>query len=276
MNEFGLSDNAMRVFRETPKYCLEKETVDECFQRVAKEYAKNEGDYELAYNLLKEHKWRPNTPVFFNSGSKHKVFAACYVADVSDSMDSIYDTANVARKIFQHGSGIGIPIGNLRERDGFIFEGEGPKEGFVDAVPESRSSGPIVFMKLYDAVAETTRSGGRVRRAAILCAMQVSHPDILEFISSKKIDNTLSNMNISVAISDDFMERLQTNTPFELKSVYSGETVREIDPNDIWDALVDMSWQTADPGILFIDNINRMNALKKTTQCVCSNPCGEN
>jgi ribonucleoside-diphosphate reductase alpha chain len=105
--------------------------------------------------------------------------------------------------------------------------------------------------------------------------MPVSHPDILDFIKCKKTDGSLSNMNISVSITDEFMERLNTNTPFELKSVYDDKRIYEIDPNIIWDNIVDMSWKTADPGILFLDNINKYNVLKKTLKIKSTNPCGE-
>jgi ribonucleoside-diphosphate reductase alpha chain len=184
-------------------------------------------------------------------------------------MDDIYEKANIARKIFQYGSGVGIPIGNLREENAYIYEGENDKP------PEGRSSGPLTFMKLYDAIGETTKSGGRVRRAAILCSMPVWHPDIIKFIKVKKEDGRLNNMNISVSITDKFMQSLKDNIPFKLISPYMGKEKDDIDPNVIWDNLCKNAWESADPGVLFIDTINKYNPLKKDVLIETPNPCGE-
>jgi ribonucleoside-diphosphate reductase alpha chain len=204
-----------------------------------------------------------------NAGTDHKVFSACYVVGLEDSMQSIYDMANVARHIFQYGAGIGIPIGNLRESDAYIYEGNRERP------PEGQSSGPITFMKLYDAVGETTKSGGRVRRAAILCSMNVWHPDIIDFISCKEIDGRLSNMNISVNMTDNFFEALRDKTPFTLTSPDDINRVKKIDPQEIWNRLADMAHKTADPGIIFIDTVNKYNPLIKDFLIECTNPCGE-
>lgn len=265
---FGLSDNAIQVFKNL--YSFQSETIDDTFKRVAKEFATNENEEEIAYNLLAEGIWRPNTPTFLNAGTNHKIFSACFTAGLEDSMDSIYDIANTARKIFQHGSGIGIPIGNLRESDAYIYEGD------RSTPPEGRSSGPIVFMKLYDAVGETTKSGGRVRRAAILCAMAVWHPDIMKFINCKEEDGRLTNMNISVSVTDEFMKCLKDGIPFSLRSPADGSIVGEIDSTELWDRLAYMNWKSADPGILFIDNINKYNPLKSKILIDVCNPCGKN
>jgi ribonucleoside-diphosphate reductase alpha chain len=264
-----LSDNAKKIFETL--YSKEKETIDDTFSRVAKEFAVTEVQEKLAFDLQKNNMWRPNTPTYFNAGKKDKdkIFSACYVVSLEDSMDSIYDIANVARKIFQFGSGIGIPIGNLREKEAYIYEGE------PEQPPEGKSSGPIVFMKLYDSVGETTRSGGRVRRAAILCSMRIDHPDIEDFIVCKDIDGTLSNMNISVNITDKFIKSLEDKISFELVSVSNGETVKTIDSQKLWELLVDCAWKTADPGVLFIDNINKFNVLKSIKLIETPNPCGE-
>jgi ribonucleoside-diphosphate reductase alpha chain len=258
-----LSDNAKKVFKDL--YSLSNETIDGTFKRVAKEFGKE----DIAYELLSNNKWRPCTPVFLNAGSKHRIFSACFVVDLIDSMNSIYDVANVARKIFQFGAGIGIPIGNLREQNADIFEGDRSQ------VPEGKSSGPICFMKLFDAVGESTKSGGRVRRAAILCAMSVNHPDVLDYIQCKEKDGTFANMNISVNITDDFMLALEDNVSFDLISPNTGEKVKTVDANDLWEQFVYMNWKTADPGIIFIDNMNKYNPLKSKKNIECTNPCGE-
>lgn len=262
-----LSDNARRIFETL--YSFQNETIEDTFRRVANEFGNNEEEVERAYQLMLQGVWRPNTPVFLNAGKEEKVFSACYVVGLEDSMHSIYDIANVARKIFQYGSGIGIPIGNLREKEAYIYEGDPSRP------PEGKSSGPITFMKLYDAVGETTKSGGRVRRAAIMCAMQVWHPDIMEFISCKEEDGRLSNMNISVSITDKFMRSLEDRTPFELYTPYGGHLAGTINPEEVWDKLVEMSWKSADPGVIYLDNMNKFNTLKKRFLIETTNPCGE-
>jgi len=267
MSNYGLSENAIRIFDTL--YSFQDETIEGTFRRVAKEFANNDKEEQLAFDLLASGIWRPNTPVFLNAGKQEKVFSACYVVGLEDTMDSIYDVANVARKIFQHGSGIGIPIGNLRERDSYIYEGDPTKP------PEGKSSGPITFMKLYDAVGETTKSGGRVRRAAIMCAMPVWHPDIMEFITCKEEDGRLSNMNISVSVTDKFMQALKDRVPFELYTPHSKQMVGTVDSEELWDKLVEMSWKSADPGVIFIDRMNYFNSLKRRFLIDTTNPCGE-
>ncbi len=266
VKNFDLSENAVKIFKDL--YSFQEENIEQTFERVASEFG--EGlEKEIAYDLLAGGIWRPNTPVFLNAGKKQKVFSACYVVGLEDSMDSIYDIANVCRKIFQFGAGVGIPIGNLREKNAWIYESN------PEILPEGKSSGPITFMKLYDVAGETTKSGGRVRRAAILVSMPVWHPDIIDFINCKEIDGRLSNMNISVAITDKFMQSLDDKIPFDLVSPSSGKKMGEIDPEILWGKLSEMAWKTADPGVLFVDRMNKYNTLAKKLLVNCTNPCGE-
>jgi len=265
--KFGLSDNAVKIFKDL--YSFQEEKIEDTFKRVSKEFGTNKEEKDLAFKLLSEGYWRPNTPVFLNAGTKHKVFSACYVVGLEDSMNSIYDVANVCRKIFQYGAGVGIPIGNLREKSAWIYEGN------EDKLPEGKSSGPITFMKLYDAVGESTKSGGRVRRAAILVSMPVWHPDIMEFIKCKQTDGRLANMNISVLVTDKFMQALEDKVPFDLVSPYDGKKMGQIDPQEVWDQISEMSWRSADPGIIYIDAMNRYNTLVKDMLVEATNPCGE-
>jgi ribonucleoside-diphosphate reductase alpha chain len=262
----SLSDMAKRIFADL--YSFGDESIDDTFKRVSKEFGDKES-VKIAYDLMKKNIWRPNTPVFFNAGGKNKIFSACWVVDLHDSMDSIYDIANVARKIFQAGSGVGIPIGKLREASADIYEGQDKSDSNI--IPSGKSSGPISFMSLYDAVGATTKSGGRARRAAIMVDMPINHPDIMEFIECKSIDGVLSNMNISVAIDDAFMQAFKDNIPYPLVSPANG-VVKEVNARFLWDRLVDMAHATADPGVLFIDTINRFNPLKKIVKIDCTNP----
>jgi len=260
-----LSDNAVKIFDKL--YKLGDETIDGTFKRVSKEFATNEEEKKEVYNLLKQNIWRCNTPVFFNAGTKKKLYSACFVLGLEDTMDSIYDVANTSRKIFQYGAGVGIPVGNLRENNASIYDGDS------ENVPKGKSSGPISFMSLFDSVGETTKSGGRARRAAIMCVMPIWHPDILEFIACKEIDGRLKNMNISVVIDDKFMECLKDNIPYDLLSPYGMKKVGEINPKKVWDKISEMSWKSADPGVIFIDTVNKYNVLKKLCLIQSSNPC---
>lgn len=263
----NLSDNALKQFDDL--YSLNGETVEETFERVSTEFAKDDGEFQLANELLTDNIWRPNTPVFLNAGSSHKVFSACYVVGLEDSMERIYDVADVARKIFQFGAGIGIPIGTLREREAYIYEGDPSK------APEGKSSGPVTFMRLYDTVGETTKSGGRVRRAAILTSMPVDHPDILEYIGCKETDGRLANMNISVNITDKFMQAMEDGISYPLISPNGKKKKGELDAKDVWNRIADMNWKSADPGVIFIDRMNQYNPLIKKHLIEATNPCGE-
>ena len=266
-NLINLSENAHTIFNNL--YSFQNESIEGTFKRVAKEFATNDDEEGLAYNLLANNIWRPNTPVFLNAGTEHRNFCACHVVGLEDSMESIYDVANVSRKIFQYGAGVGIPIGNLREKEAFIFEGN------PETAPEGKSSGPIVFMRLYDAVGDTTKSGGRVRRAAIMVSMYCWHPDILEFIQCKQNEGWLTNMNISVSITDNFMQCLEDNVPFKLYTPFDGTQKGEINPQELWDTLSVMAHKTGDPGVLFYDNVQKFNPLKKKFLIESTNPCGE-
>lgn len=263
-NKLGLSEVAQNIFKTL--YSFNNETIPETFIRVAKEFSTNDEEFKIAYDLLASNTWRANTPVFFNAGTNHKMFSACWVVGLEDTMNSIYDIANVSRKIFQHGAGVGIPIGNLRESESNIYEGN------REAPPVGKSSGPLSFMKLYDVIGESTKSGGRTRRAAILCSMPINHPDILDFISCKEVDGRLSNMNISISITDKFMQALKDDISYQLVSP-TGEDRGEISARVVWDKLVEMSHKTADPGVLFIDTINKFNFLKSKIQIQTTNPC---
>jgi ribonucleotide reductase alpha subunit len=265
-----LSENALKQFKDL--YSFQEEDIKDTFKRVMSEFVdkkENKELYDYGYKLLVDGIWRPNTPTWLNAGTNHKIFSACYVVDLQDSMNSIYDVANTARKIFQFGSGVGIPIGNLREKDAFIYE-DNP-----EIIPEGKSSGPITFMKLFDAVGETTKSGGRVRRAAILCNMPINHPDNEHFISCKENDGRLSNMNISLSITDDFMRALKDGVNYDLISPYENKKVGEKSADETWNKLVGMAWKNADPGVIFIDTVNKYNPLRKEFEIKCCNPCGE-
>jgi ribonucleoside-diphosphate reductase alpha chain len=265
-----LSENAKKIFKTL--YSINGETIEETFRRVSSVFSNNELEQNRLYDLLIGNVWRPNTPVFMNAGVSEHIFSACWVVTLEDSMTSIYDIVSVARKIFQAGAGIGIPIGNLREENAPIFERD--KSNTPD-IPKGFSSGAVKFLDLYDVVGDTTKSGGRARRAAILASMQVDHPDIIKFIKCKTNKQRLSNMNISVKITDEFMENLENNVPFNLKTPFDGTKKDTIMPDDLWRDLARSAWISGDPGLIFIDTVNKMNPAKSLEKIETSNPCGE-
>lgn len=284
-----LSDVAQGIFKTL--YSYNGETIEDTFRRVSSILG-NDEHQSLGFHYLVNNVWRPNTPVFFNAGKPKgkQILSACYVVDLQDSMKSIMDIVQVSSRIFQFGSGVGIPIGNLREKDAPIFEKGDEKTKAIkksienmlmlrnqnfDTLAEGKSSGPINFMELFDVTGKVTKSGGRARRAAILCLMMIWHPDIEQFITCKEKDGTYSNMNISVGITDKFMECLKENVPYSIHTPYDGSIRGHKNPTEVWRKIAEYAHKTADPGILFIDTINRYNPLKSKILIQSTNPCGE-
>lgn len=284
-----LSDVAQGIFKTL--YSYNGETIDDTFKRVSSILGEDEHQ-SLGFHYLINNIWRPNTPVFFNAGKPKgkQILSACYVVDLQDSMKSIMDIAQVSSRIFQFGSGVGIPIGNLREKDAPIFEKGDEKTKAIkkeienvlmlrnqnfEKMAEGKSSGPINFMELFDVTGKVTKSGGRARRAAILCLMMIWHPDIEDFIACKDKDGTYANMNISVGVTDKFMECLKENVPYSIHTPYDGSIRGHKNPGEVWRKIAEFAWKTADPGVLFIDTINRYNPLKSKILVQSTNPCGE-
>ena len=185
----------------------------------------------------------------------------CFVSGhIEDSMDSIMLRASEAAETMRRGGGIGYDFSRLRPRGDLIKS------------LDSKSSGPVSFMGIYDAVCQTISSSGH-RRGAQLACLRVDHPDIERFITCKHNEHSLTGFNISVGITDDFMECLLKKKPFALK--YEGKVYEEIDPVALWDMIMRSTWDWAEPGCLFIDTINKMNNLYYAETIEATNPCGE-
>jgi ribonucleoside-diphosphate reductase alpha chain len=269
-----LSENAKTVLRN--RYLLKDETgrvtetPEEMFFRVAKSVAGAEKNYdgdedywtERFFTLMKDLKFLPNSPAMMNAGKSLGQLAACFVLPVEDSMDSIFNSLKDAAMILQSGGGTGFSFSHLR-----------PKADVVRSTG-GVASGPVSFMRVFDTATEVIKQGG-ARRGANMGILSVDHPDILEFIKIKRDAGELRNFNISVAVTDAFMEALRRDGEYELFNPRTKEVYRKIRARDVFDEIVNSAWETGDPGVVFIDAINKANPTPHMGRMESTNPCGE-
>ncbi len=276
-DDLKFSPTALKVLEE--RYLLKDnygnivETPRQMFKRVAKAIAKVEKKYGKTqeqvkqleaefFNMLINLEFLPNSPTLMNAGTKLNQLAACFVLPIEDSLDSIFETlANMAH-IQQTGGGTGFSFSKLR-----------PK-GDVVASTKGVASGPVSFMRIYDLTTEVIKQGGK-RRGANMGILHVWHPDIREFINAKSKDRSLRNFNISVAVTDKFMKAVEQNKEFYLINPRTKKRVASINAKTLFDQICFNAWQTGDPGLIFIDEINRKHPLKKLGKIEATNPCGE-
>jgi len=203
----------------------------------------------------------PNTPCLINAGRKLNQLSACFVLEPEDSIEGIFDCIKNAAIIHKSGGGTGFDFSSLRPNGSMVEETNGI------------ASGPVSFMRVFDAATKELKQGG-VRRGANMGVLRVDHPDIMEFIKAKNIEGQLENFNISVAITDEFMQCFRlANYKFPLR--FNGKVVKEVDCMEILSAIVDGMYANGEPGILFIDTINRLNILNNIERINSCNPCGE-
>ena len=269
-----LTENALKVLQH--RYLLKNEfgkvveTPDEMFRRVAKTiasaeklYGGNPGEWEEKfYSLMTDLKFLPNSPALMNAGKDIGQLAACFVLPVDDSMKGIFDTLKNAALILQSGGGTGFSFSRLR-----------PKADIVRSTG-GIASGPVSFMRIYNTATEVIKQGG-ARRGANMGILRVDHPDILEFIKIKRSEGELTNFNISVAVTDAFMDALKNDGAYELINPRSRAVVRRIRAKIVFDEMIESAWETGDPGIVFIDRINRANPTPHIGTMESTNPCGE-
>lgn len=248
------------------KYRCEGESFRDAMNRVASALSDSEDHYQSFREILLNMRFMPAGRIQTAIGSTKNVTPYnCYVSGViEDSFiegsGSIMRRAEEAAQTMRMGGGIGYDFSTLRPRGAMIKK------------LQSRSSGPVTFMGIYDAVCRCVASSGH-RRGAQMGVLRVDHPDIEEFIYAKHNETALTGFNVSVAVTNAFMEALHAKRPFPLK--FNGETYREVDPVELWENIMRSTWDWAEPGVLFIDTINAMNNLYYCEKIAATNPCGE-
>ena len=244
------------------KYRLQDETFDGKIKRIAKALCDNDTHQYALEDILGNLRFLPAGRVQNAMGSPRITTAYnCFVSGtIEDSMDSIMLRATQAAETMRRGGGIGYDFSHIRPRGDMIVS------------LESQSSGPVSFMGIYDAICQTIASSGH-RRGAQMGVLRIDHPDVYDFIRAKRNNDKLTGFNISVGITDKFMECLETGEGFDL--VFEGKVYETIDANDLWDEIMESTWDWAEPGVLFIDRIAEMNNLWYCEDIAATNPCGE-
>jgi ribonucleoside-diphosphate reductase alpha chain len=266
--------NALEVLRK--RYLLRDETerivetpaklfmrVAEAVARVDEKYGgKSKESEKIFYSMMTKLEAIPNSPTLFNSGTEIGQLSACFVLPVEDSLESIFTAVKNMALIEKTGGGVGFDFSRLRPNGDIVRSTKGV------------ASGPVSFMRVFDTATEVIKAGGK-RRGAMMGILRVDHPDILEFITSKQKPGFLSNFNISVAVTDDFMKTLEEDGEYWLINPRNKERVRKLEARDVWDLMAKSAWASGDPGVVFIDEINRYNPTPEIGRIESTNPCGE-
>jgi len=275
LDEPKLSVNAIEVLEK--RYLLKDEkgalaeTPTGMFLRVAKGVAEAEKLYggkpdEAAkefYGAMSRLEFLPNSPTLFNAGTKTNfALSACYVLPVEDSLEGIFTTLKNMALVEQTGGGVGFDFSRLRPT------------GDIVRTTMGVASGPVSFMKIFDAATEVIKAGGR-RRGAMMAILRVDHPDVTEFIAAKARSGVLTNFNISLTATDAFMKAVEEGGDYDLVNPRTKLPVKRISAHYVWDRLVDNAWRSGDPGIVFIDEVNRHNPTPQVGKMESTNPCGE-
>jgi ribonucleoside-diphosphate reductase alpha chain len=269
-----LTKNALKVLHA--RYLLKDESgrviesPREMFGRVARTVATAEERYgeppavweERFFDLLSSLRFLPNSPTLMNAGKSMGQLAACFVLPVEDSMQGIFETLKNAALILQSGGGTGFSFSRLRPRDDIVRSTGGI------------ASGPVSFMKIYNTATDVIKQGG-ARRGANMGMLRVDHPDILEFIRVKRSVAELANFNISVAMTDAFMAALDKDGTYPLVNPRMGKKSGTAKAREVFDEIVASAWETGDPGVVFIDRVNRANPTPLLGSFESTNPCGE-
>jgi len=268
-----LSSNALQVLErryllrdKTGRTC---ETPEQMFRRVARNvaavsetYGDRQGEEEEFFRAMSSLEFLPNSPTLMNAGTDIQQLSACFVIPVNDSIESIYDAVKYGAMVQQTGGGTGYSFSLLRP------------EGDTVRSTGGIASGPVSFMRVFDAATEAIKQGGR-RRGANMGVLRVDHPDIETFVTAKDDLISFSNFNLSVAVTDDFMRRASLDEKLVLINPRNGEEVRRISARHLLERIAKAAWRSGDPGILFIDAVNRGNPTPALGNIEATNPCGE-
>jgi ribonucleoside-diphosphate reductase alpha chain len=272
-DDLKLDVNALKVLQE--RYLLKDEngniieTPTQMFRRVAKTIAAEDAFYgknskkteEEFFTAMRNLVFLPNSPTLMNAGTKLGQLSACFVLPIEDSLEGIFTTLKHMALIQQSGGGTGFSFSRLRERGAIVKSTKGV------------ASGPISFMRIFDSTTEVIKQGGK-RRGANIGILHCTHPDISDFVTAKS-GKRLTNFNISVAVTDLFMRKVLRSKTVVLRSPKTGKIVQKINAADLFEIIVRNAWETGDPGLLFIDEINRRHPLQNIGVIEATNPCGE-
>lgn len=271
--EFEAPPNALKVLES--RYLRRNEageiveTPTELFGRVARAIASGEpkakrGELESRYfEFMVKRRFMPNTPTLVNAGKAGGQLSACFVLPVGDSLSDIFDALKNAALIHQSGGGTGFSFSELRPRGGFVHSSGG------------LASGPVSFIELFDAAADTVKQGG-VRRGANMGVLRIDHPDIFDFIEAKSRDeNRVTNFNLSVGITDEFMEALASDGRVILRNPKTGAPVNDLKASTLFREIAEAAWRSGDPGLVFLDRTNFFNPTPRLGRFESTNPCGE-
>ena len=276
-DDLKLSINAVRVLERRYLRKNEKrdvvETPSEMFGRVARavaeadmRYGKSKEDAarvdEEFYGMMSGLEFLPNSPTLMNAGTDMGQLSACFVVPVEDSMESIFTAVKSMALIHQSGGGTGFSFSRLRP------------SGDVVRSTGGVASGPVSFMRVFDTATDVIKQGGR-RRGANMGVLRIDHPDILEFIRCKEDEQSFCNFNISVGVTDEYMKALKADGKYPLINPRTGKETEQLSARMVFDYIVAMAWKTGDPGIVFLDEINRSNPTPLEGAIESTNPCGE-
>ncbi len=214
-------------------------------------------------NMMIKLEYVPNSPTLMNAGGPLGQLSACFVLPVDDSIDSIFDTLKATAEIHKSGGGTGFSFSRLRASDDIVASTKGV------------ASGPVSFMRIFDVTTDVIKQGGK-RRGANMGILNYNHPNIMDFINSKDVENKiLSNFNISVGVNDEFFEKLDNDENVDLINPRDGKVTGRVKATTLWNSIIDHAWLTADPGMIFLDEINKKNPVKNIGYIESTNPCGE-
>lgn len=271
-----ISENAVKVLER--RYLAKDEngklieTPELMFRRVAKTVAMADKDYvdenelsaieERFFNLMTNLYFLPNSPTLMNAGRPLGQLSACFVLPVEDSMEGIFDSVKNAALIHKSGGGTGFSFSRLRSKGSSVNSTGGV------------ASGPVSFMKVFNSATEAVKQGG-TRRGANMGILRVDHPDILEFITCKQNNADITNFNISVGITEEFMEAVELGKDYDLIEPKTKTKSRSLNAREVFDLMVEMAWKNGEPGIIFLDRLNKDNVTPELGEIESTNPCGE-